>query len=142
MAPTTAAATAQILNGIWTALQNMSERVEASNDSALKESFGKLLDDLNSLRRVVLQLTEENDALRSPQLETLPKPEIRQVGEVNYYYLGEKGPYCQKCYDKQGKLVSLNPRVNYAGGPGRKCEICGTVFHERHRSQLGDFPGR
>jgi hypothetical protein len=142
MALTAAATALQILNGTRTALQNMRERVEASRDYGLKESFGELLDDLSSLRSAVLQLIEENEALRSPQVETPPLPEIRQVGEVNYYFLGEKGPYCQKCYDGQGKLVKLDARVNYADGPGRKCVVCGTVFHERHRPQIGGSPGR
>ena len=133
MALTTAAAALQILNGTSTALQNMRERVLASKDNALKEGFGKLLDDFNSLRTVVLQLTEENAALRLAQVETPPKPEIRQVGETNYYYVGEQGPYCQKCYDTKEKLVKLSARLKFTGGPGRKCEVCGTAFFEEHK---------
>jgi hypothetical protein len=134
MALTTAAAALQILNGTWTALQNMRERVQASKDNGLKEGFGSLLDDFNSLRTVVLQLTEENDAMRQAQVETPPKPEIRQVGETNYYFVRDEGPYCQKCFDKDSKLVRLGPRLEgWTFGSGRKCEICGTIFHEEHK---------
>ncbi len=145
MALTTTATALQILNGTWTAVQNMRERIQASKDNALKESYGNLLDDFNSLRLIVVKLTEENAELRRSQVEEPPKPEIRQAGETNYYFFGEEGPYCQKCYDGKSTLVNLGPRLtNYAGGPGRKCELCGTVFHEEHkprRIQIRPFMG-
>jgi len=132
MALETAAAALEILSGAWKALERVRERAQTTIDIELKASIGKLYDDFNALRSIVVRLTDENAELL--QSITEAKPEIRQVGEVNYYYyLGETGPYCQKCYDKDGKLVALGPRLeNYAGGPGRKCQICGTVFHEQH----------
>jgi hypothetical protein len=92
MALTTAAAALQILNGTWTAIQNMRERIQASKDNVLKQSYGSLLDDFNSLRVSVVKLTEENEALRQAQVERPATLAIRQVGEANYYYLGEQGP--------------------------------------------------
>ena len=131
---TTAAAAVQILSSAWKAVEAVRERAQASKDNALKAEVGRLMDEFNSLRSIVTRLTEENEELRRSQIDKPVKPEIRQVGEVNYYFVGEAGPYCQKCYDKDGKLVALGPRLeNYTGGPGRKCHICGTVFHEQHR---------
>jgi hypothetical protein len=127
MALTTAAAALDILNGTWTAIQNMRERVKSSKDNELKESYGNLLDDFNALRVVVLKLTEENTELRRAQEE---KPEIRHVGDVNYYYVGEKGPYCQPCYDGKGKLVPLTAQQRFSGGMGRNCQVCHKVFLE------------
>lgn len=124
----------EIVNKAWKALEAVRERVQTSKDTALKSDVSKLYDEFLSLKSIIVRLGDENAALRRAQIETPPKPTIRQVGETNYYFVGEQGPYCQKCYDGQGKLVNLAPRVNYAGGPGRKCEVCGTVFHEENKA--------
>lgn len=79
---------------------------------------------------MVVRLTEENAALRRAQVEWPARPEIRQVAEVNYYFLGEEGPFCQPCYDRTGKLVNLTPRQKFAGGTGRKCLVCTHLFVE------------
>ena len=130
MALTAAAAALQILNGTWTAIQNMRERIQASKDNVLKQSYGSLLDDFNSLRVSVVKLTEENEALRQAQVERPATLAIRQVGEANYYYLGEQGPYCQPCYDRDHKLVHLTPQQRFAGGTGRECLVCLLTFFE------------
>ena len=117
----------------WKALEAVRERAQASKDVELKARIGDLYDDFLALRSVIVRLTDENADLR--RSETEAKPEIRQVGEVNYYFVGESGPFCQKCYDKDGKLTMLGPRLEgYTGGPGRKCQLCGTVFHEQHKA--------
>ena len=67
-----------------------------------------------------------------------PEPEIRQVGAVNYYFVGEKGPYCQPCYDEKGKLIFLTPQQEWNGGIRRKCEVCNKFFYEK---PMTDFQG-
>ena len=67
-----------------------------------------------------------------------PEPEIRQVGAVNYYFVGDKGPYCQPCYDGKEKLVMLTPPQDWSGGVRRKCEICNKFFYEK---PMTDFAG-
>lgn len=131
MALTTAAAALEILNETRKALENARERAQASKDTALKESIGKLYDNFNSLRSAVMRVTDENTSLRKSAEQ--PKPEAREVGETVYYYVGDKGPYCQPCYDRHGKLVPLTPRQKFAGGFGRKCQSCPglTVFIEQ-----------
>jgi hypothetical protein len=60
------------------------------------------------------------------------KPEARQVGAVVYYYHGEKGPFCQVCFDKNdGKLVLLPQAQEWNGGLRRICAVCGNRFYER-----------
>lgn len=115
------------------AINSARERAKTSKDTALKEIISDLYDDFLDLKAIVLRLTEENAELRrelSEQDQKPQKPEIRQVGETNYYFVGDQGPYCQPCYDGSGKLVPLMPRHNYVGGPGRKCEVCEKVFFE------------
>lgn len=59
------------------------------------------------------------------------EPEIRQVGAVNYYFVDEKGPYCQPCFDEKGKLIVLTPQQQWSGGVRRKCEVCNKYFYEK-----------
>ncbi len=73
-----------------------------------------------------------------PAVEKPPEPEIRQVGAVNYYFVGDKGPYCQPCYDEKGKRIVLTPPQEWNGGIRRKCEVCNKFFYEK---PMTDFPG-
>jgi hypothetical protein len=131
---TTVGAALELVTKASKALESVRERAKTSTDAALKENISKLYDDFLDLKAIIVRVTEENAALRRAQVEKPTKPEIRQVGETNYYFVGDQGPYCQKCYDGNGKLlVNLMPRQEYAGGPGRKCEVCGKVFFEERR---------
>ncbi len=130
---TTVAAAMDLIGKAWKALDSVRERAKTSKDAALKESISNLYDEFLDLKAMVLQLTEENTELRSKlaaQTEKPPKPQIRQLGEANYYFIGDDGPYCQPCYDDMGKLVNLTPRQHYGGGTGRQCRVCRNVFIE------------
>ena len=72
-------------------------------------------------------VTDENNQLRRRLAELVEsaKPELRQVGAVNYYFVGETGPFCQKCYDGKGKLTMLTPQEDWNGGKRRSCVLCG-----------------
>jgi hypothetical protein len=127
----TAAKALEILNGTWTAIQNVRGRVEVSKDNALKVGYGGLLDDFNRLRVITIKLIEENDRLRGEQISNKPEPEIRQHGNANYYFIGEDGPYCQPCYDGSNhRLVNLTPRQEFGNGMGRRCLVCDETFIE------------
>jgi hypothetical protein len=131
---TTVGAALEIVNKAWRALEAIRERAQTSKDAALKANIGELYDEFLALKAIVVRLTDENAALYRAQAEKPPKPEIRQVGETNYYFVGDQGPYCQPCYDCNGKLVNLMPKHRYAGGTGRKCRVCNNVFFEVHES--------
>jgi hypothetical protein len=130
---TTVGAALEIVNKAWKALEAIRERAQTSKDSVLKDNISNLYDDVLALKAIIVRLTEENADLRrsiAEGAEKPPKPEIRQVGAVNYYFVGEEGPYCQPCYDDKGKLVNLTPQQRYSGGTGRKCEVCKNLFIE------------
>jgi hypothetical protein len=128
----TAKAAVDLLNIARKAVKNLSERGQASKDSAIKKSIGDLQDTFNSLREAISRLTEENAELRRAQIE--PKPSIRQVGETNYYFVGEEGPYCQPCYHRISKLVPLSPREQNTSGSSRQCPVCYATFWEQRQS--------
>jgi len=141
---TTVGAALELLAKASKALDSLRERAKTSHDVALKESISNLYDDFLDLKAIIVRLTEENAALRRAQSEKPPKPEIRQVGDTNYYYVGDAGPHCQPCYDKNGKLVLLTARQEYMGGMGRVCQVCKDVFIEgpgtpRPQRQVGRY---
>jgi|ERR1039458_7156637 hypothetical protein len=130
---TTVAAAMDLIGKASKALDSLRERAKTSKDAELKENISKFYDDFLDLKAVILRLTEENAELRrtiAAHAQEPPKPEIRQVGETNYYFVGDQGPYCQPCYDSQGKLVYLTPAEKHSGGTCRRCPVCGQVFYE------------
>jgi len=133
MALTTVAAATAILANAMKALDSLREQAKGSKDVALKENISNLYDSLLDLKAAVIRVEEENSELRrtiAERAEKPPEPEPRQVGSAIYYFVGEKGPYCQPCYDVNHRLALLAPQVEYAGGRGRKCEACKAVFFE------------
>jgi hypothetical protein len=110
------------------------ERAKGSQDTDLKAIINDLYDELLSLKEVVIRLTNENAELRRK-----PEPEIKQVGAVHYYFLGEKGPYCQPCYDGRQKLAVLTPPEDFRGGIRRRCKVCDQVFYEKPKEDEAAF---
>ncbi len=131
-----ATAASQILSNTLNALNVVRERAQSSKDSDLKKHISTLYDNLLSLKEAVMRLTQENDELkvkiaeleRPPQK---PEPELRQVGSCNFYFVGEKGPYCQACYDGKGKLTVLSPPEPWNRGIRRHCVLCNEFFYEQ-----------
>ena len=85
----------------------------------------------------ILILEEENRDLKK-QLEI--KGKIKY--EAPYYWLSEgeerDGPYCQVCYDKEGKLIRLQVQVQ-----GRwLCLSCGKGFQDSTYRRPNTTPNR
>ncbi len=137
MEPVTTVATAtSILSNALNAIKSVRERAQTSKDRELKEEISTLYDNLLSLKEAVMSVADENKELRQriAELECPPKtmePELRQVGVVNYYFVGDKGPYCQPCYEGKGKLTMLSPPENFSWGIRRRCVLCKEYFYEK-----------
>lgn len=135
---TTAASAAalQILNNALSLMKAVRERTQRSKDSDLKGLVSTLFDSVLSLKESVMLVTDENNELRRriTELErpaAQPEPELKQVGVSNFYFVADKGPYCQPCYDGKGKLTMLTPQENWSGGVRRQCVLCGGYFYEK-----------
>jgi hypothetical protein len=133
---TVAAAAMQILNNALGALKATKERAKGSKDTELKEQISNLYDELLSLKEALMRLGDENDGLRQKigriEAAQSEKPEARRVGSAVYYYLGEKGPYCQVCYNgKPERLVLLPEAHEWSGGLRRTCALCKTHFYDK-----------
>ena len=80
------------------------------------------------LRAAALDLEEENVELKKRVKELEESLEIKEniTWEAPYYFIekdGEKdGPFCQNCYDKDGKLIRLQGSRSNAGY--WKCHCC------------------
>lgn len=129
---------AQVLSNTLAVLKTVREQAKESKDATLKSHISDLYDSVLSLKEAVMIVTDENDELKRQIAELQkrsekPAPEIRQVGAVHYYFVGEEGPYCQPCYDvdpKKGRLVRLSPPEPWSGGQRRHCLVCNAIFQE------------
>jgi len=138
----------QLLAKTTEALNALRERAQRSKDIDIKDQINALYDNVLALKEVVSRLLDENKDLQR-QLENQQhppeKPKIRQVGETNYYFVGEEGPYCQPCYDVKEKLVPLSPQKSTTlGALKRECSVCRQTFYEKPSdpSRLPSRPGR
>jgi hypothetical protein len=139
MTLTSANAAIQILASAMKALNAAREHSRASKDTDLKADINTLYDELLALKEAVIRVTDENLELRNAfaqqqarQAEAPPpKPELRQAGAVNHYYVGATGPYCQPCYDGKGKLTALSPPQDWNDGIRRRCSLCKEFFYEK-----------
>ena len=133
MSLTAASAATTILSHAMKALDSLREQAKGSKDAGLKENISRLYDSLLDLKAAVIRVDEENSDLRRRIAEHTQtgRPEIKQVGAVNYYFVGDQGPYCQPCYDGKGKLVALTPAQEANSGVYRRCALCKEHFWEK-----------
>lgn len=138
MALTTVTAATQILANALSALDSLREQAKGSKDATLKENISKLWNDLLDLKGAVLRVEEENSSLKRmiEEQNRTPKPQIRQTGAVNYYFVGDDGPYCQPCYDGKGKLAMLSPPQEWNGGVRRRCSLCKEFSYEKPMTEI------
>ena len=116
-------------------LNKLRERAQATKDLEIKEHVGNLYDTMNAIKEAFTRLADENSGLKrqleNERLARVAIPKIKQVGDTNYYFQGDEGPYCQPCYDTQAKLVALPPSEPWSGGIRRECPVCHEYFYEK-----------
>jgi hypothetical protein len=124
------------------ALNALRERAQRSKDVDIKDQINTLYDNVLQLKEVISRLSDENRELRHKlehQQHPTEEPTIRQVGETNYYYKGDEGPFCQPCYDgdpKAKKLVALSPQQTTEWGSVRRsCPVCNKTFYDKQVNQ-------
>jgi len=124
-------------------LNKLRERAQATKDLEIKEHVGNLYDTINAIKEAFSRLADENRELKrkleEQQFARVAVPKIKQVGDTNYYFVGDEGPYCQPCYDDKRKLVRLSPPEDWNRGVRRQCLVCNNYFYEK---QMGFQSGR
>jgi hypothetical protein len=97
----------------------------------------KLVQDYNNLplKKMIVQLEDEITALQSENREMKQQLAIRAEmtpkGPHNYFYCGDVGPYCPKCWQADGKAALLPALEDFAAGLGRRCQVCKELYVEQ-----------
>lgn len=99
-------------------IKNISEIVKKYNDL-------ELMKQIVALQMEVFDLQTENLALKK-QIAGLNEREkmARREPHGYYYKEGEEVPHCPRCWENDGKAITLPALTDYAVGPGRVCRVC------------------
>jgi len=105
----------------------------------LKDKIGEIYDSLNDLRQRVLDLDEENRALKG---EVAKKLDIEgPTPPYGYFYRKDhpQDPLCPTCYQsKESRLGFMGPQRRSSAGVYRSCHLCGKLIYE-DRSQRSEI---
>lgn len=130
------------ISSAYTALKTMKEigtsLLNAKIDADAKQRVNDVLDRLGSvqdtlfyIREELLKLQDENQDLKKRVSELDEKLKTKAVvkWKVPFYWACENeeedGPFCQKCYDADGKLI----RVQGGGNDRWYCYECKSTFY-------------
>lgn len=101
--------------------------VELAKKGSTIEAQEKIIE----LRQAALDLQEENARLREKLSEAESKLDLqaRLTFDGRAYWLNfdtpqTTGPFCQRCYDVEGKMVRLHDQEAYAGSRVWHCHGC------------------
>ena len=102
---------------------------QAETKLKLSELINAIADTKSQISDIKLELIEKNERIQ--ELENNLKIQNDLEFEQPYYWKisdGKKdGPYCQKCYDENKKLIRLQ---NDANGSWR-CLVCASFFRDK-----------
>ena len=100
-----------------------------------------------ALREAALELQEENLDLKE-EVKTLSQQfelKAKVKFEKKAYWLDDKGkidgPFCQRCYDVDKKLLRLQPKTVKDGAmyaDGAKCMECKSEYVDWHKDIFGE----
>src|SRR5215475_2533405 len=126
MEPTTVRAGAE--NHAILLLKVATDAIKASGKSeglqALVDLQTAMLELIQDRHRQVLEIVELRQTIKQLEQEKQRGEQITFDGASYWKTIGDRrdGPYCQVCYDKEGKLSRL--RVFHGTGVNWRCNIC------------------
>jgi hypothetical protein len=126
MEPTTVRAGAE--NHAILLLKTASDAIKASGKSeglqALIDLQTVMLELIQDRHRQILEIVELRQTIKQLEQEKQGGEHITFDGASYWKTIGDRrdGPYCQVCYDKEGKLARL--RVFRGTGVNWRCNIC------------------
>lgn len=114
--------------GIIDHAKDIAELIKKYNDAELYQKIIDLRDEIFELRRDNLELKEKNKILEEEK-----KINEKIIFKSPFYWLkgGERedGPYCQKCFDENKKLIRLQDIKNGYW----ECLVCKSSFEDPSR---------
>jgi hypothetical protein len=112
-------------------IKNISELIKKYNDL-------ELMKQIVSLHTEVFDLHLENLALKK-QIVALNEREkmTRREPEGYYYKEDEIVPHCPKCWEKDGKAITLPTTAEHGSYIGRVCRVCNHFYREGRKPETG-----
>ncbi len=99
-------------------IKNISELIKKYNDL-------ELMKQIVTLQMEVFDLQTENLGLKK-QIAGLTDREkmVRREPQGYYYREGEEVPHCPRCWENDGKAITLPAATDYVTDHGRICRVC------------------
>lgn len=114
-------------------IKNISELIKKYNDL-------DLMKEIVSLQQEVFDLKAENLQLREQVAKLSTKEKMVRREPHGYYYKdAEDVPHCPKCWEADGKAVTLPPSDKHGMYVGRRCRVC-NFLHVESRTSGGGGP--
>lgn len=126
--PATVLSVSSLVNNLVSSVKSAKELAKQSSDGGLKEQIADVFDIVLDIKERVLELNEENRALRTALAQ---KAALKRNPEFGYYYMGDDpSPICPKCYEDVGKIVFLPPPQPWSDAIRLDCRVCESTFWE------------
>src|SRR5258706_16411285 len=110
-------------------IKNISELIKKYNDL-------ELMKQIVALQTEVFDLQMENLALKKQIAGLSEREKMNRREPHGYYYKdGDEVPHCPRCWENDGKAITLPAPADYAIGRGRICRVC------KHQYTEGPRPG-
>jgi hypothetical protein len=121
--------TTQLVGGLIASAKSSLDLAKASSNHELKASISDLYDSLLDVKARVLELDEENRALKQRLGQAAS---VKRDETFGYWFKdGETSPLCPKCYEESGKTIYLPPSEPWSGGIRRDCRVCDSTYWEK-----------
>lgn len=103
---------------------------EAETKLKLSKLISVIVDTQSQISDIKIELIDKNERIQ--ELENILKIQNELEFEQPYYWKisGDKkdGPYCQKCYDENKKLIRLQDETNGSW----RCLVCNSFFRDKN----------
>jgi hypothetical protein len=110
-------------------IKNISEIIKKYNDL-------ELMKQIVSLQTEVFELQTENLALKKDIAGFNEREKITRREPEGYYYKEDEiVPHCPKCWEKDGKAITLPATGEHGSYVGRVCRVCNHFYNEGRRPE-------
>jgi len=108
-------------------LRIIKDKAEKNQDPKFNEAYLDLQLKIMEIQEDYIRITGENDKLKKAN-ELTSKVSFKRP----YIFIeGDPEPYCQRCYDDEGKIIRLLRRERHGSADwSRKCPKCESRFYE------------
>jgi len=120
------------------------EAIKVAVQVAEKVKDAELHAAMGALRMEGARLAEENAKLRDENRELREKLATRDALEFreNFFWKGQEGPYCPRCYQEHGKASRMTEHRGRYINDYYKCPVCELKLQDPHGTPVEQAPVR